>query len=235
MNTKRIAALATLSALISTMAPALAAGPAPAPITVKWNTQSVASLTVTTQASGSITHNAAGESIFYLGNGGTQSGCNGTTLTASAGTDASAAGTVNFGNVTPDSADFTDCLEVNAANAFATTNDSNGYSIAVSETGAPATYDTAANGSLLCLLPNGTFANNLAFTASARAAAVSIVSTTACPAGDFIVPATGSTPLLTTAAATAGTNLGTDYELVLGPNSTTGAALVTVTYTMTTL
>ena len=40
--------------------------------------------------------------------------------------------------------------------------------------------------------------------------------------------------LLSTAAATTGTNLGGDVELVIAPNAPSGAQSVTVTYTLTT-
>ncbi|HTU69902.1 MAG TPA: hypothetical protein VMF11_06235 [Candidatus Baltobacteraceae bacterium] len=234
MITKRIAALAALSAIISMAAPAMAAAPT---ITVKWNTQTISTFVVTTQASAAETHSGTAENIYWGGNGSTSSGCAGTTDTASAGTDNSANGTVNFGSVTPDAADYTDCLEVNAVNAYVATNDSNGYNVTVQATSAvPSNYAAAANGAYLCLLPNGTWANNLAYTASTRNAAVAITSTTACPAGDFGVASSAATTLLAETASTAATNIPQDMELVLGPNaSSTGQVAMVVTYTLTTL
>ena len=231
MKHKKLAALAFAATLAATTIPTFAAT---GTVTVKWNTQAIATLTLTTQASAATTH-AASENIYWAGNGSTASGCNGTTNTAAAGTDTSAAGTINFGNVTPDSVNYTNCLEVNAVNANLATNDTNGYNVTVQATaGAPANFNAAA-GTELCLLPNGTWANNLAYTASARAAAVAITSTTACPGGDFQVGSASATTLLATTASTAGTNLPADMELVLGPNVPTGAQSVTVTYTLTTL
>lgn len=231
MNQKKLAAAAFIASLAATTLPTFAASPT---ITVKWNTQAISSIALTTQASASQTH-AASEPIYWAGNGSTTSGCAGTTNTANAGTDTSALGTINFGNVVPDTAQYTNCLEANAVNAYITTNDTNGYNVAVQATaGVPANYGVAS-GTNLCLLPNGTWANNLAYTASGRTAAVAITSTTACPGGDFAITSAATTQLLATTAATTGTNLPADMELVLGPNSPTGAQAVTVTYTLTTL
>lgn len=236
MNQKRIAALAFVASLAATTIPTLAAT---GTVTVKWNTQALANITLTTQASASTTH-AASENIYWAGNGSTASGCNGTTNTASAGTDTSANGTINFGNITPDSAQYTDCMEVNALNAYVVTNDTNGYNVTASVTTQTNVVGYGANpGEYLCLLPNGTWANNLAYTASARTGAALITSTTGCPAGNFAIPASpSSSTLLATTASTAGTNLPSDMELVLSPNAPSSVApgsSVVVTYTLTTL
>jgi len=216
-----------------TAGPAMAANPT-GTVTVKWNTQQVAAITMYTQTTASKTHAATAPSqdIYWGGNGSLTSGCNGTTDTASAGGDSSANLTVNFGNVTPDANDYTNCLETNAIDAYVTTNDASGYTVGVAATaGVPATYDTATNGSLVCVLPDGTYANNLAWTTSARVAAVSMTSTTACSSGTAIT-ATSAT-LLTATAATSGTELNGDLQLNLGPNSAVVTASMTVTYTLT--
>lgn len=237
MNTKRFAALAAFAALLTTAGPAVAANPT-GQVTVKWNTQTLAAITMYTQTTASKTSAApAANDIYWGGNGSTTSGCNGTTDTASAGKDGSggngawAALTVNFGNVTPDAADYTNCLEINAIDAYVTTNDSAGYTVSYAISGQPANYAAASNGALLCLLQNGTWANGLAWTASARVAAVSMTSTTACSSGTALVSAGG--PLLTSAASTTGTELNGDLQLNLGPNASTGSATTTVTYTLT--
>lgn len=236
MNTKRIAALASLSALILTAGPAMAANPT-GTVTVKWNTQQVAAITMYTQTTASKIHatTTPTQDIYWASDpaGSTTSGCNGTIATASAGGDASANLTVSFGNVTPDSADYTDCLETNAVDAYITTNDSNGYSVSVTAAQSTGSDYGAANGSGLCILPDGTWANNLAWTTSARTAAVANNSTTTCPSGDFYAGTT-ATSLLTATALTAGTELNSDLELTLAPNAqTTGANAVTLTYTLT--
>ena len=221
MNGKRIAALAFAAALTASAAPAFAANTGT--VTIKWNTQTVSNIVLMTQYDGAPvgTHNAGAETI--LANLNTGGGA------CQASDTEAVTGTVNFGNVTPDAAQYTDCLEKNAVNAVVTTNDTLGYNV---KEAATAGYPAASF--LLCLLPNGTWANNLAATASARAAAPSIVSTTACGAGNFNMDGTGAT-LLATTASTAGTNIGGDVELVTGPSAPSGAQTVTVTYTLTTL
>jgi len=228
MNVKKLAALASLSAILGSMAPAMAATGS---VTVKWNTQKSAAITLYTQTTASTVH-GAGSNIYWGGNGSTASGCNGTTNTASAGTDASANLIVNFGNVTPDGAAYTNCLEVNALEALVTTNDSAGVNIQAAITGTPVGYDTAANGSLICILPNGTWnaGTPTTWAASVRSAAVAMTSTTACSTGTAIT-STNATLLNTTAAVTS--DLNSDMQLNLGPNSTVGAVSATLTYTVT--
>lgn len=222
MNGNKLAALAFAASLAATTLPTFAG--TTGTVTVKWNTQTLSNITLITQYSNTGTHLTTADTILANLNGGTG-------ICQASDTEAST-GTVNFGNVTPDGVQYTDCMEENAVNALVTTNDTNGYNVKVAAT---AGY-VAANGGL-CLLPNGTYANNLAVTQTARAAAPSIVSNTACPAGDFLIDTTGSTILATTASTT-GTNLGADYELVLPPNAPSGGALgftVTETYTLTAL
>ena len=208
-------------------------------VTVKWNTQKSAAITVYTQSSASQTSvTPAANDIYWAGNTSLTSGCNGTIATASAGKDGSGGngawvtGTVNFGNVTPDGAQYTNCLETNAVEAYVTTNDGAGVLTQAAITGTPAGYDTAANGSLICILPNGTWnaGSPTTWTASARVAAVAMVSTTACSAGTAITAA-NATLLNSTVAATQ--DLNSDMQLNLGPNSTVGSVTATLTYTVT--
>ena len=243
MNVKRIAALATLGAMISTVAPALAVT---APVTVKWNTQKSAAITIHTQTTASLTHTAPVATDEYMNGSpamGAAAGCNGvfTGVAGAAGKDgdtngANADGTVNFGNVTPDGVDFTNCMEINAAEAFVTTNDGAGVNVQVSIAGTPVGYNTGANGSLLCIFGDGyatgaTPAGATAYAASARAAAIAGGSTTACPAGGLAVTA-ALAPLVNSSAL--GTqDLNQDFQLNLGPNSTVGSVTATLTYTVT--
>ncbi len=220
MNTKRTLALAAFAALIISTAPAFAA--TTGTVTVSWDTQKIGSIVLTTQYNGSPlgTHNTGAETI-YLNNDSTGAG-----VCQASDTEATS-GTIGFGAVTPDALVYTDCMEINALNAVVQTNDAAGYSVTEA-----ATSGYPASGFLLCLLPNGTYANNLAATASARAAAPLIASTTACPSGDFAMNSTGGT-LLASSAATTNTNLGGDVELAIGPNAPTGPQSVIVTYTLT--
>lgn len=227
MNVKKLAALASLSAIIASVAPAMAAT---GTVTVKWNTQKSAAITLYTQTTASTIHGAG--STIYAGGSGAAWGCNGTTNTANAGTDTSANLTVNFGNVTPDGVGYANCLEVNALEAFITTNDSAGVQVQAAITGTPVGYDTAANGSLICIIPDGTWntASATTWAASARVAAIGMVSTTACSSGTAIT-STNATLLNSTVAANQ--DLNSDMQLNLGPNSTVGAVTATLTYTVT--
>lgn len=242
MNFKKIAALAALSALTLTAGPAMAAAPT-GTITVDWNYAITATITMFTQASASQTHspgvaNAAGQ-IYWVGNGSTSSGCNGTTNVANAGLDTAGAavnGVVDFGNVVADSVDYTNCLEKDAADAYIVTNDSLGANLTVQATaGAPSDYDTASNGSLLCILPTSVWntAGNTAYTASSRVAAVAMSSTVACSAGTA-VPAASAANILALTKSTTGSDLVHDIQLNMGPAMQSGAQSVTLTYTLTT-
>jgi hypothetical protein len=239
MNIKRIAALATLGALISTVGPAIAANPTQN-ITVKWNTQQLATILVTTQASAAQTRNGAGEEVYWASNpaGSLTSGCAGTVATASAGLDTTGANTVDFGNVSIDTAKVTECLEVNAASVYVVTNDANGYNVGVqASAGTPAAYNTTG-GPAVCTFVNGTDVNNAPYAASARVAAVTEASPTTatpCSAGISVPTAANLTNLLAATGAgnsTTGTDLNTDMELVEPANAASGAVIATFTYTL---
>ena len=244
MNIKRYAALVTLGALLSTAAPALAVAPT-GTVQVEWNYAITATITMYTQTTASKTSvTPAANDIYWASSpaGSVSSGCNGTVATAAAGKDGSggngawATGVVNFGNVVADSVDYTNCLEINAIDAYIVTNDSLGANLTVQATaGVPSAYDTASNGSLLCILPNGAWntGGNTAWTASARAAAVSMNSTIACSAGTLVPSASGANILALTKSTT-GSDLNSDLQLNMGPAMQSGAQTVTLTYTLTT-
>ncbi len=241
MNTKRLAALLTLGALLSTAAPALAVAPT-GTVNVEWNYAITATLNIYTQTTESGSFGAASSvtpaanDIYVQPNaGGGQ--CN---STASPSKDGSTngpwvTGTVNFGLVVADSVKYTNCLETNAIDAYIVTNDSLGGTLAVQVTaGAPSAYDTAANGSLICLLPSNTWntTGNTAWASSARVAAVSMLSTTACSSGTAATST--SAPLLALTKATTGSDILQDAQLNMGPQMQSGANTVTLTYTFTT-
>lgn len=241
MNTKRLAALVTLGALLSTAAPALAVAPT-GTVNVEWNYAITATLNIYTQtfesgsfgAGSSVT--PAANDIFVNQNAGTGT-CNGGSVASKDGATNGpwATGTVNFGLVTADPVKYTNCLEINAIDAYIVTNDSGGGNLAVQITSAvPSAYDTAANGSLLCVLPSNTWntTGNTAWASSARVAAVSMLSTTACSSGTAVT--TASAPLLALTKATTGSDILQDAQLNMGPQMQSGAQTVTLTYTFTT-
>jgi hypothetical protein len=245
MKLKNIAALATLGAMILTAAPAMAVV-AP-PVTVKWNTQKSAAITIYTDPTASQTGNAApaANDQFQTGSPslGAAAQCNSGApgVAGNAGKDGATNGpwalaTVNFGNVTPDGANYTNCLEINAVETYVTTNDSAGVNIQAALTaGTPVGYGLAANGSAICIIPANTWNVGSAstFGLSARVAAVAMGSTTACSVGTLIPAgaAPGVSLLNSTVAATQ--DLNSDFQLNLGPNSTVGSVTATLLYTVT--
>jgi hypothetical protein len=224
MNIKRILTLALCAAFAILATPAAdAVTTATGTITVKWNTQAIGSITLASDYNaggvGGFTSSTPGV-VFTAANGGTG------TCTAAPGIPVNDT-TNDFGNVTPDAVQSTDCLYKNGANAKVITSDSGGYAVAIAAV-VPASF-------FLCLLPNGAYANNGAVTVSARAAAVAgIVSNATCtgaPGAGFNMAASAN--LISTAAATAGTNLGGDINLAMAPNAPSGAQSIVVTYTLT--
>ncbi len=235
MNIKRYAALVTLGALLSTAAPALAVAPT-GTVNVEWNYAITATINMFTQTTASQTHTVpAANDIFTQANGGGGQ-CNGA---AGASKDPGVSLNVNFGLVVADSTQYTNCLEINAIDAYIVTNDSLGAALTVQATaGAPSAYDTNTNGSLLCIEPDGVWntAGNTAWTASARVAAITMNSptaTTACTVGTAVL-ASASTNILALTKATTGSDLNHDIQLNMGPQMQSGAQNVTLTYTLTT-
>ena len=236
MNTKRLAALLTLGALLSTAAPAMAVTQT-GTVQVEWNYAITATLTMFTQTTASQTHTIPASNDIYwasdpAGGAGT---CNGGQV---ASKDPGVNLVVNFGSVSADPTDYTNCLETNAIDAYYVTNDSSGADFTVQATlGVPSDYDTATNGSLLCIEPDGWTAGATggatAWTTSARAAAISMNSTTACSAG-LLVPKAAAVPLYNLNANAPGNDLNQDVQLNMGPQMQSGNQTVTLTYTMVT-
>jgi hypothetical protein len=245
MNTKRLAALVTLGALLSTAAPALAVAPT-GTVNVEWNYAITATLTMYTQTTASQTHTTPAATDIYGASdpAGGSGKCNNVAVggadsfDGNGGNGLNAAGTVNFGDVVADSTDYTDCLEVNAIDAWIVTNDSAGGNLTVSITSNNPTNYGAANGSYLCVYPANTWntAGNTAWAASARVAAVANNSNNSCAAPGIGVPllASGAATLLALTKATTGSDINQDLELVLAPQTASGAMTPVFTYTFTT-
>jgi len=246
MNIKRLAALVTLGALLSTAAPALAVAPT-GTVNVEWNYAVTATLNLYTQtfesgSNGASSHEApVANDIFWASDpAGGASQCNGA---AAASKDAGVAGTVNFGNVVADSTDYTDCTEINAIDAYITTNDSAGGNLqAYISATAPTNYG-AANGSLLCIYQANTWSTtgNTAWAASGRAAAIPNNSMTACAAAPsgvatayMVGTAAPGVTLLALTKPTTGSDINQDMDLVLAPQTASGLQQPVLTYTFTT-
>jgi hypothetical protein len=246
MNIKRLAALVTLGALLSTAAPALAVAPT-GTVNVEWNYAITATMTLYTQDTASKTSGAPiGTNDIYWASdptGSAVSQCNGSQAASKDPTTAS--GTVNFGNVVADSADYTDCLEINAVDAYVVTNDSLGAKLSVYISANTPTNYGAANGSLLCIYEANTWVATgvTTWAASPRNVAVPNNSMTTCAnstqgvAAGFVVGTTAppsAVNLLSMTAATTGSDINQDMELVLAPQTASGQQNTTLTYTFTT-
>lgn len=231
MNGKRIAALAFITALVSTGV-ANAANPT-GTVTIKWNTQQLASLSLVTNYSAAGAQQITAPAIWTNNNTGAGS-CTAT------GVGSEAAATVNFGNVTPDATFATDCLYDNGVLAKYSTNDSLGYSLTVQETTA-ATQDAAK---LLCYLPNGSQTSATVVqstrTSNASVPAVTNVTQTSvatantnCTGTNLGIVSVGAATITSAAAATTGNQYaGGDIELALKANAPTINDQATATWTL---
>jgi len=255
MNAKRIAAAAILASLAITVTPALSATTATQTITVKWNTTALAQLNVHTQYTTAFAH--AGNANILVGENGGSGLCNGSAATTQ---DASADLTVNYGNVTPDTTKFTNCLEQGAVILSVATTSTNWTLGGAATAGYPVATCSGPECFTLCAYAdNGASAgkhganpvpaaNITAGTVPSSATAADVVSNTtggACAADSgnagALVDATGSASNLVTGAgggSSAFTTaspayIGEDLELSLAPNAPTGASTVTETFTLT--
>lgn len=224
MNGKRLLILAAFAALATLVAPAVYAGTVSntSTITVKWNTQAIGSLVLATNYSATGTQQLTAPTILQNTNSGSG-------VCPAAGTGSEAAETVNFGTVNSDVTKYTNCQYKNAVIATITSSDPTGYTLGVASTaGWP------ASGYQLCGIPNGTWANNMAVTQSTATGSATSITSNTCPASpDFTVGGTGTANAFTATAATSGTNLGADYDLVIDNAAPIGNQAVTVTYTLT--
>ncbi|MDQ2864865.1 MAG: hypothetical protein M3R51_01430 [Candidatus Eremiobacteraeota bacterium] len=224
---KRIAALAVFGALLASVSPAFAANPT-GTVTIKWNTQQLATLTLVTNYSAAGAQGLTAPAIFQNQNTGAG------TCTAT-GNGSELAQTANFGNVSADTVKYTDCLYDNGVLAQYATNDSLGYSLKVQETTAPAN----ASSVMLCYLGNGA-QNSASVVQSARTSNASVPSLTtvtssaaSCGGGSNTTLFGTQETIATSAGATAGTlNAGGDLELVLAPNAASGADQAVATWTL---
>ena len=239
MNVKRLLGLALTATLISMGA--ASAATVTQPLTVKWNTQAVANLTLNTNYSAAGAQQLTAPAITTATNGSTAAG----SCTAT-GAGSEVAATVNFGNVTPNGdANLLNCQYQNAVNAVVSTNSTN-WSLTEAATAAlPA-------GSALCAYANDTAATANSGTAktfpfkasSATFAALQTQYGGAAVANNTLGTCTGGAAITTVAfnvisaasnAFTAATpaNLGQDIELELNNLNATGAQLVTVNFVLT--
>ncbi|HEV3155166.1 MAG TPA: hypothetical protein VGZ02_15260 [Candidatus Baltobacteraceae bacterium] len=143
---KKLTSLAVIALCMAASAlPAAAANT----VTIKWNVTAIASVTfqgnyTNTGTSGSLNPTAA-TLIGPIETGSTGSCGAGGTNGAGGGTNAL---TLDFGAISPDSSTATFCMLLNGAEAVVNTNDTNGVTVAVQQTTAP-----AQAGAAICYVP----------------------------------------------------------------------------------
>jgi len=140
--------LLTLAAIAISIAASALPAAAANTVTIKWNVTAIASLTfqgnyTNTGTSGSL--NPAAASLIPILNGGSGACGAGGSNGAGAGTNAL---TLDFGQITPDAAQATICMLLNGAEAVVNTNDTNGVTLSVQQTTAP-----AQAGAAICYVP----------------------------------------------------------------------------------
>lgn len=215
---KKLVATAVLASLVGAACLPAGAVTVNGSVTVKWNTAVAATLTLATNYDAAGAQQLTAPSILTNANGGSGA-CTAT------GSGSEVAATVNFGSITPDFVQSTNCLYKNGVNAQVKTNSTTWN---MTETLAAA----AVAGSTLCALGNGqTFpfpaSGALPATQTARVAATG---GTTCPAGSLTITAASSTAITSTTAYPGGANIGQDMELLIGTASATGAQTETVNY-----
>jgi hypothetical protein len=231
MNGKRLLLLGAFAAFASFAVPAAYANTLSntGTITVKWNTQAIGSLVLHTNYDPTTgLNNPAGNVVLTNNNGGV-----GTCAAAGGG---NVDGTVDFGAVSADITHVTNCQFVNAVNAIITTADPAGYQLGEFANAAlPAGYN-------LCVLKNGTWANNQTLPGAGFAGPNAQPLSAACVGGtqtNFVVTnnATPGTILTFTGAPgpTAKTEIGMDMGLVIGASAAVGAQAPVLSYTLTLL
>jgi len=254
MKLKKFAAFASLAALISMVTPAAsfaAAATSTGTITVKWNTQATATLLLHTGYTTTFAHSGVAATIKQLQNGGAG------TCQASDPTNTDL--TVDFGNVSPDSAaNVTDCLEVGSQVASVVTNSTNWTLTQAATTGYPAATCSRNPCFRLCGYANNgasagkhgafpvTTANITAGSVPSSATAANAVTNaamTACAAdagnAGITLDGTGGTLVNGTTGGTVGYTtaspayIGMDIELLIAGNAPTGQQTVTETATLT--
>jgi hypothetical protein len=200
-------------------------------VTVKWNSQALATLTLHTD------YNSSG--AF---NGGTAAGkidlnANLGSGTCTAADPTNTDGTVDFGNVSVDAAKYTDCQYESAINAVISTSSANWNLTEALGANPVAGYE-------LCAYANNATKSFASFnaaslpatTSSYAGAATSNTSTASCASNGQTLNTTGFTAATNTNAFTPASpaNIGEDLELVMANNAASNNnSGITLTYTLT--
>ena len=220
---KKLLSLATLAAVVgATALPAAAANPT-GNVTVKWNIAASGTLALNTNYSAAGAQQLTAPAILANLNGGSGA-CTAT------GNGSEVAATVNFGQITPDSAVYMACYYKNAVNAVVTTND-NSWNLQVNTSAAmPAGYSLCGSGNGFAWGAAG--GATLSATQSVVGAAPAPSGTNGCGAGETAITTTAANVITeANAFAVTAANIGQDFELIVPPLATKGAQTATVVYT----
>ncbi len=228
MNARKFAVVATIATLLCP-AFANAATTKTGTVTVKWNSQALATLTMHTD------YNAAG--AFAATAGKIDANLNGGAGVCTAADPTNTDGTVDFGNVSVDATKYTNCQYESAVNASISTSSNNWNLTEALGANPVAGYE-------LCAYANNAAKTFASFNAAALpvvttsygGAAVSNVSTAACAANGQPLNTAGFTAATNTNtfAPASPANIGEDLELVMQNNATANNnAGITLTYTLT--
>ncbi len=227
MNARNFAVLATMAALLCPTF-ANAATTKTGSVTVKWNSQALATLTLHTD------YNSSG--VFNTSAGKVDTNANGGTGTCTAADPTNTDGTVDFGTVSVDPTKYTDCQYENAVNAIVSTSSSNW-------TLAEALGANPAAGYELCAYANNGAKSFASFNAAAlpvaqtqyAGSAVTNTSSAACASNGQPLNTSGFTAATNTNQFTVGSpaNVGQDLELVMANNAASNSTTATLTYTLT--
>ena len=220
LDVKKLVALGVLGVLIGSALPAGAVTQT-GTVTVKWNTAVTATLALNNNYSATGASQTTAPGVFTNNNTGSGT-C--------AGPASEVAATVNFGTITPDTVQNTNCLYDNAIDAKIVTN-----SVSWNLTEA---LSAVVSGTTMCALGNGqTFpfpgTGALPVTQTTRTSNALTPSGTSCPASSLALSATAATAVTSTTAYTGGAHIGEDMWISVTPSSTTGAQAPTLTYTLT--
>ena len=220
---KLVASAAAVALCAAAYLPASAAVTVNGSVTVKWNTAIAATMLLTTNYSAAGAQGNGAPTIIQNVNGGSGS-CTAT------GVGSEANLTVNYGSITPDFVQSTNCMYENGVNALVKTNSTN-WTLTEALSAAPLA------GTTLCALANNA-GNSFPFpangaepvTQTVAAHTVAFIAGATCPANTLTLTAANSTAVAATAAYPAGANIGEDLELLIGSAAATGNQTETLNY-----
>ncbi len=237
-----LAAAASIASIVATTLPAAAANT----VTIKWNIQATASLIL----EGNYTNTGAGGATaiapLTIANAGIGTCAGGGAAPVGNGTTAL---TLDYGNITPDLAQTTGCVGLNAAEAQVSTNDTAGVALQESLTTAPANGESLCGIAIQANKPAAWSATGISSVGLTAATATDTTDTAAaswlgatCAALTYGGLSVNATAVPAAATDIVNTNndtqnpayIGEDYVLLVPKLTAKGADQAVVTYTLVT-